>query len=525
MWRVSQRIGNRLMMPVLVAAVAITAAGDASYSQMVETCLATLTEKGTDRYGTVHAPIWVLNLDLETLDCFPAYRDRVEELQRDFDAGKLKLYSPVVPYGVGHRVIRVSQRPAGCSNLFVDQPMIRAALLHDRLYGEGPFARAVRDYVHHYLHHFRDEKTGLIEWGVHTSYNVFEEDYSAYDGRLHEVQAILPMWPDLHALEPGIIRPYLEQFWNLHTDHETGRVDRHHNSGGKGLGFAMAAGEIILACAYLHTLEPDQPWVDRALQVAQAHWDARNKQTDLFPNRAYDYGNDGDQRFDRLHGDTSITGFWASRVLMAGRLTGNAELTEMARATLKAWARYGWDEEADLPWAGLLPDGRAVNRPRDYTATSYDKFDPTGHWDLWKDYVYGFEAPLYTLMTYAMAALWLDDDELAAHAKRLAECYRRHLPANGDQGTFAANYGQAISFFLAMEELTGDAGYRETAHRVAQEAVGHLWTGALFRGFRDRTHYSAIEGAGYLVQALLELEADPARLKALREDNIFLWNL
>jgi len=507
-----------------MAAASVTLAaiaGEASYREMAAKCMASLVEKGTDRYGDVHAPIWVLNLDLDTLECFPAYNDRVEALQRDYAAGKLKLYSPLVPYGVGHRIIRVSQRPAGCANLLVDQPMIRAALLHDLLYGEGPFTQAVRDYVHYYLHHFQDEKTGLIEWGVHTSYNVFDEDYSAYDGRLHEVQVILPLWPNLHAVEPDIVRPYLERFWRLHTDHETGRVDRHHNTGGKGLGFAMAAGEIILVCGYLHTLEPDQPWADRALQIAHAHWDARNKDTDLFPDRAYG----DDQRFDRRHADTSITGFWASRVLLAGRLTGNAELTEMAQRTLRAWARYGWDEEADLPWAGLLPDGRAVNKTRDYAAANYDKFDPTGHWDLWKDYVYGFEAPFATLMTYAMAALWLEDEELTAQAKRLAACYRRHLPANGDQGSFAANYGQLISFFLAMETLTGDASYRATAQQIAQEAVGHLWTGTMFRGFKGRSHYTAIEGAGYLVQALLEIEADPDRLNGLRQSNLFLWNL
>ena len=230
-------------------------------------------------------------------------------------------------------------------------------------------------------------------------------------------------------------------------------------------------------------------------------------------------------RFDRRHADTTIPGLWASRVLMAGRLTDNAELTEMGARTLKAWARYGGDEEADLPWACLLPDGKAVNKKRDYTSTSYDKFDPTGHWDLWKDYVYGFETPLATLMSYAMAATWLEDEELLAHAKRLAECYRRALPANGEQGTFAGNYGQLISFFLAMERLTGDASYRVTAEQIADEALGHLWNGTLLRGFSDRTHYTAIEGSGYLAQALIELDADPDQLSTLREKNLFLWNL
>lgn len=197
----------------------------------------------------------------------------------------------------------------------------------------------------------------------------------------------------------------------------------------------------------------------------------------------------------------------------------------MARDFLRACAKYGWDEKADKPWASLRPDGTPNAKPRDYSGTSYDKFDPSGHWDFWIDYYFGFEAPFATLLTYAMAAQWLDDPVLESHAVRLAECYRRLLPANGKHGTFAGNYGQLISFFLAMEELTGDKRYRATARKIADEAAAHLWTGTLLRGFAGRTHYTAIEGAGFLAQAFAELEADPEALRTLRDNNIFLWNL
>ena len=69
-----------------------------------------------------------------------------------------------------------------------------------------------------------------------------------------------------------------------------------------------------------------------------------------------------------------------------------------------------------------------------------------------------------------------------------------------------------------------DASYRATAVEIADEAIAHLWNGKLFKGFSDRTHYSAIEGAGYLVQALTELDADPEALNSLREKNVFLYN-
>ena len=487
-----------------------------SYSAIAATCVQTLIDKGTDRYGEVRAPIWVLNLDLQTMECFPRYNDALIE-----KSALSNYYSPTAPYGVGYRAIRGSQRESGCSNLFVDQPMVRAALLQDRLSGEQRFTVEVKEYVRWYLEHLMDKDKGLLQWGVHNSYDVFEECLKHGDGDQHEVHRLLPMWPLFHEVAPEATAQYLEKFWYWHTDPETGIVDRHATRG-KGLDFSVASGEIILVCAFLHTKEPNGPWLDRALQIAHAHWDSRDPNTDLFVNTPH--GGTGD-RFDNTYSDTSVTGCWASRVLMAGRLTGNDELTEMARSFLRGWAKYGWDEEANKPWASLRPDGTPNTKPRDYSGTHYSKFDPSGHWDFWQDYAYGFEAPFATLMAYAMAATWLDDPVLKSHLVRLAECYRKLLPANGKHGTFAANYGQLISFFLAMEDLTGDASYRATAKQVADEAVHHLWTGTMLRGFAGRPHYTAIEGVGLLVQAFAELDADPENLRTLRQSNIFLWNL
>lgn len=490
-------------------------AARSSNTDMARRCIETLIEKGTDRYGEVHAPVWVLNLDLDTLECFPRYNDGLIER-----AALAVTYSMTAPYGVGHRAIRGSQREAGCSNLFVDQPMIRAARLYAALTGDGRFAAPVRDYVQWCFEHLMNEETGLMDWGVHTSYDVYDDRLKAADGFQHELLGILPNWPLLTEVDAEKTAAYMARIWSGHTDPETGQVDRHATRG-RGLDFAAAAGEIVLVCAYLHGREPHGPWLERALKVAHSHWDTRHPRTGLFVNTPH--GGTG-KRFDNTYSDTTITGYWVSRLLLAGRLTGSEELLGMARGTLLSWARYGWDEETGQPWASVRPDGTPNRKPRDYSGTRYDKFDPSGHWDYWKDYVYGFEAPFATLMTYAVAALWLRDAELTAHAVRLAECYRARLPANGRAGTFAASYGQLISFFLVMQQLTGDSGYRASAEAVADEALGHLWTGHLFRGFAGRRHYTAVEGAGYLVQALFELDADPGALNAVRARDVFLWN-
>ena len=82
-----------------------------------------------------------------------------------------------------------------------------------------------------------------------------------------------------------------------------------------------------------------------------------------------------------------------------------------------------------------------------------------------------------------------------------------------------------ISFLLSLAGLTGDTSYRETAQQVADEAIEHLWAGRIFRGFPGKDYYEAVDGVGYLVQALTELEADPAQLNQQRQKNPFLWNI
>jgi len=487
-----------------------------SYREVAAKALATLIEHGTDRYGPIHTPIWVLNLDLETLDCFPRYNDDLERSGASW----------LAPYGTGHRAIRPGQRPAGSSNLFIDQPMIRAAILHDLLAEKKTFTPAVAAYVESYCQRFFRAETGLLNWGNHLSQNVYSEDLQHDGGKnstKHELLWTLVQWPTLHQMQPKIIGREMERFWYWHTDELTGETDRHSDAKpkGHGLPFAMSASEIALCCAYQHSQSPEGPWLDRALQIAHFHWDQRDKTTNLFVNTP---DSSAKGRFDNRHADTTIPGPWASRIFMAGRLTGNQELADMVHKTLLAWAEYGWDEESQKPWASLLPDGTPNDGKRNYAGITYGKFDPSGHWDLWKDYFLGFEAPISTMLVYAMAADYFDDPRLTAHAVRLADYCRQNLPVNGNVGTMAANYGRLISFYLQMEQLTGDVGYRKTAEQVAEEALDHLWTGRLLRGFSGRTHYSASEGSGYLVQALLELDADPKQLSELREKNVFLWN-
>ena len=75
------------------------------------------------------------------------------------------------------------------------------------------------------------------------------------------------------------------------------------------------------------------------------------------------------------------------------------------------------------------------------------------------------------------------------------------------QGTYAAYYGQTISFFLRSHALTGDAADLDSARTVADEALEKLAHDGLFRGHRGKPYYESMDGVGDLLAALLELHA------------------
>ena len=85
----------------------------------------------------------------------------------------------------------------------------------------------------------------------------------------------------------------------------------------------------------------------------------------------------------------------------------------------------------------------------------------------------------------------------------------------GRQGTYAGKYGRTISFFLHLYILTGERPYLEKARNFADEAIQKLNYKGLFRGHPAKPYYEAMDGVGYLLYALLELDQvlkDPAKV-------------
>lgn len=73
-------------------------------------------------------------------------------------------------------------------------------------------------------------------------------------------------------------------------------------------------------------------------------------------------------------------------------------------------------------------------------------------------------------------------------------------------GTYAENYGRAISFFVHLFRASNDKHYLDLAELLAKDTVEKLYVNGLFRGHPAKPYYQANNGVGYLLLTLLELD-------------------
>jgi hypothetical protein len=73
-------------------------------------------------------------------------------------------------------------------------------------------------------------------------------------------------------------------------------------------------------------------------------------------------------------------------------------------------------------------------------------------------------------------------------------------------GTYAENYGRAISFFVHLYRATNDQHYLDLAQTLARESVEKLYENGMFRGHPAKPYYDILDGVGLLLWAMLDLD-------------------
>ncbi|MCP4646083.1 MAG: hypothetical protein GY851_36905 [bacterium] len=488
----SRTMSRALMGVVVLATVAAlgSSAQDApTYRDHAVRCLDTLMEHGRDVYGPVKTPVLVSILDVTTLTCPP----------------------DPAPVDEPWRVIRRHRRNPAGADLATDMPTLTLM----RSLG-GKYETFAREYATYYLTNMVSTKTKLLCWGWHDYYDVFKDECHFDQHELHA--GIDPIdWEFLWSCNPDAVRRQVEATWEWHVfDKSNGTINR-HGDGKNGCNFSMSAGSYIEAFAFMFAKTGEQVWADRALLLADHYWTRRNPDTNLFPEQP----NAGADRFDGSHFVTACAGPHCGSLLYAHALTKDARFRDYALAYLTAYSKYGYDKEAGAYWGSLELDGTPNDKPVDLEG--YAKYEPRGHLDLWEPYIAGYQYPIYTGATYLKAAQETKNTDMLVNARRFADWVIRDRPGKAgiragtwyseytaswaSQGTYAGKYGRAIALLSAMHQETGEDRYLDAAREYADEAIAKLYVNGLFKGHPAKPYYEAVDGVGYLLQALVDLEA------------------
>jgi len=476
---------------------------DEQLLQVITECIDNLLEHGQDTYGEVKTPMLMSVMDIRT-NTSPREPETFDAMIRS--EGRL------------HR------RNPGGVDLWEDQALLRTMYTLSDLHGKKHYADAADAYTQAFMK--RSVKAnGLNSWGSHIYYDAYT-DAPGGDGNgagPHETLVLLPNWERLWNAAPNETKRQIDNMWKHHiVDPKSGLFNRHDDNA-KGCDFAFFGGEMAYAFAFAYRKTGDRKYLAKAKTIANRHWNARDKNTNLAPD-APSTGN----RYDAHHSFTTITGPYAALLMKCYTETGDPLFRDQALAYIEAYLKYGWDEKANQWRAMLALDGTPVMEQS--KGDGYDVWKPTGYIDIWRTIMFSYEFPILAAQSsiYAyevtgdLAALksaqhWAVNINSAmppAYGRRWGAELEKAIPGSTDMGgTYAENYGRSISFFLGLHRATNEPEHLETAHRLAQDAIDKLVENGWVKGQPAKHYYESTDGVGFLLYAFLELAEYPRRLE------------
>jgi len=503
------------------------------WSQYVSHSLDTLIARGTDHYGEVHSPMLMSVLDVHTLE------------------------SPPEPEEYGSLVRlegRLHRRGERGSNLWNDQPTLRAMYLLSQLTEDPQYRKAADKYIAYTFEHCQSPKN-LLYWGSHVHWDCFKDRPGGdRNGQgPHEILINHAQWEEMYRIAPQAVQEEIDAIWQWHVhDKKTGEHNRHDDNA-PGRDFSFSGGSFLTAFAFMHQATGEEHYLKKAKLVADWHYQHRDPTTHL-PPEAPCLANQKDGLYGRTFMN-SITGPHTAALLYAYELTGDQHFLDIAVSNLKAYDKYGWDNSLKT-YLGMLNLDGTPTTIEDVPATmrsqvvGYSPGDPDPEYSVppigpvvvWQTTIYPLEFPIASAQSAIYAYNLIEKEGgpeekvLLRSAKRWAKVIEEHLPPIAGRtfhntlrqklpgldklgGTYAGNYGRAISFYVHLYRATDNQKYLDLATRLAKDAVEKLYvektfterdgtstTYGLFRGHPAKPYYEAVDGVGLLLVALLELD-------------------
>ncbi|GIU77174.1 MAG: hypothetical protein KatS3mg005_0412 [Bryobacteraceae bacterium] len=489
-----------------VLSVSLAAAGEpCRYREAVRLFLDTMIEKGTDRYGPEHSPLFAAMLDLDRL-ALPEVRLPADYFTRDDLPEALGHGIPAPPVG-----IRPTDRSPLGNNLEHDIMLLKTLYAFSQVTGEPRYARHADAVLEFWLKRCQSPATGLMYSGEHASWNFLSE--SGY-GDIYEVFRRFPFWDRLYSIDPARALRFADALW-LHQigDKRRGDFSRHArisaHGPSTGAAYPRHAGFYIWAYANAYAQTRDPKYVDRIELLVESRTSLRPQPYSLVIEP-------GSWCCEKSSDPTLRALLWDAAALVPSRRSAWRALVrqlderafaEPATELLSSSSGNGSPAPEIQPLMRKIEQsGRAVTADRGVRTISVSLDE------LWKmdygDAGYSGKA----LLNYTRWQQTGDERFL----KRVETAAGRYLSAGLPQDTrdlWPRAAGQVISLMLALarEKTTPPSQrlqYVDFARKTADLALRVFPKNGLFRADGSSAHYEAITGADDLLWALLQLDCE-----------------
>ena len=239
-----------------------------------------------------------------------------------------------------------------------------------------------------------------------------------------------------------------------------------------------------------------------ALRIGKYSYDHRGEKTGLIVNEP-DKG-----RWDSKVATTEV-GVWARSLLRTHEYTGNGEFLKMAAEGVRAYLKYGFDEEAGRYYGQVdVKTGEHV-KPKEKGVLA------RGSIRMFSTAISGLRMIIrWGLATACVRLAEITSEEVFGEGvRRWVKVVEESLPGPTERVVYAEQYGRCIDFLLRAARYLGDEAVADKARMVANEAVERLYENGVFQGYPGGHLYESVDGVGFLCLALLSLE-NPGRFKS-----------
>lgn len=454
-------------------------AEEKDYLHYVQTLANTLIEKGQDKYGPKHTPMWCAVMD-----------------SRDFSVPR-----DGVPTVEG---IRPGDRAVGGSNLYHDVKTLNGFKMLSRITKNPLYEKAADSYTAYFLKYTQNSITGLLGWGEHLYYDLFTdsvtiaERYKAadYGGYYHELLHYTPPWENMWQIDSGRTSKAIAgiRYHFFEPDTKTYLFNRHatwdkasYQSKTTAQPWIKHSGLYAHAFMFLYNKTGKKEWLEWSRGIGSLYWNHRNPATNLT------MGCIGDPRPTSKHSVISGTALLCYFLLRAYE-QNPTEKDFLVRATnlLKSADRYSLDPQSGQYYSSLHLDGTPV---RD---------EKTGKPALLRAWVSGYG--ISSILEYGRIAAYFALTQKDKDYERIARrCLQIARSEPSPKHFVAENMADAVHLSLDLYDLTKEKIYLEDAKKYADLGIEKLWKNGVFVRQTDDFYYESKLGIGSFAEGLLRL--------------------